>query len=214
MDICNVIKQWVYNDINYKSNLSKLENLFIHHNTYGETFVIKSRKPSWKDIVTHETLGLMQENTINVILNEMNKWRQLTQIAVKWKSPRQMARILYHYPLKQLILAFHEETIDGRQIMNVFKGDAVLPLKPNKNNKKTRNRFDAYDDDDVSRDAYESKNEGTEKNTFQNQFGSVATPNIKQNTKTQHKELDKPKEIKKATSNNNFNPKNNSFGNK
>eukprot|EP01083_Nonionella_stella_P280792 955302_1 len=76
-------------------------------------------------------------------------------------------------------------------------GDVVLTPKPKKNNKKTRNRFD--DDNE------ESKNEAmmTTKNAFQNEFGS---PNIKQNKKTSPNkdQLEKPKEIKKVTSNNNF----------
>eukprot|EP01083_Nonionella_stella_P271407 919623_1 len=113
MNICNVIKQWRYNDINYKPNLFKLEKLFIRHNVCGETFVIKTPKPSWKDILTTETLGFMTEDTINVILNGIDEWMQTAQAAIRWKSPRQMARILYHYPLKQLMHALHKDNIDG-----------------------------------------------------------------------------------------------------
>eukprot|EP01083_Nonionella_stella_P302186 1040850_1 len=75
-----------------------------------------------------------------------------------------------------------------------YPDDVVLTTKPKKQNKKLNNRFD----DDV----YESKNERTEKNTFQNQFVLITTDNIQQNK--QKTSLEKPKEIKKLTSNNNF----------
>eukprot|EP01084_Bolivina_argentea_P192092 329843_1 len=73
-DICNKIKQWIYNDINYQQNLLQTMKIFCKHSLSGELLSILSTSQA-KQIVQSDLLQFMTTNTLDIIFTYFDKWK-------------------------------------------------------------------------------------------------------------------------------------------
>eukprot|EP01084_Bolivina_argentea_P246062 411869_1 len=118
-DLCNEIKQWIYDDINYKKLLHKISETFTENSMTGDFFYNKTPtfaefwiKAAIKDLVTSETL--------QIILNCFNKWKDRELDNIRSKSSEQMAQIMCSFPINRLIECMQENKIDGAKFIHIL----------------------------------------------------------------------------------------------
>eukprot|EP01083_Nonionella_stella_P227591 807365_1 len=140
-DICGALKQAFHNPSNDKA-MSQLEIVFTERELSGNKWM---ESDDIKDTIKVQMLELMTETTFNIIFQWFDEWKKkgsrdiMSETTfdamlqwyqwhdndsrdIKSKSAKQMARILYQYPLNHLMTALRKESIDGQHI-NVILDD-------------------------------------------------------------------------------------------
>eukprot|EP01084_Bolivina_argentea_P277691 474192_1 len=116
-DICDTIKQWIYNDIKYEQNLSQMMQLFAKHTLSGQ--LLKGmQKESIKQLLTQN--DFIAPSSLNIMLDYFQKWKTDDINDVKNKSAADIGYILYEYPLQLLLSKILEENIDGETFIDYF----------------------------------------------------------------------------------------------
>eukprot|EP01083_Nonionella_stella_P054159 143053_1 len=145
-DICGALKQSFYHS-NRKA-ISQLESLFTERELSGNKWM---QSDDIKDTIKAEMLECMTETTLDIIFQWFDEWKKKdsldimnettseTMVHGQWygwhtndyrdiasKSANQMARILYQYPLKHLMAALRNESIDGEHIDNLLDNNKYI----------------------------------------------------------------------------------------
>eukprot|EP01084_Bolivina_argentea_P130100 229697_1 len=129
-DICDILKNWVYNDINHKKFLLKTQEIFKQRKLYGKKVSYLSGEDV-KCIVKDEMIHFMTVETLNIIFDFFENWKN-QDLSMTTKSAEEIAYILYYYPLQRLIEKIDDEQIDGAEIIvrlfetgtdNIFKSE-------------------------------------------------------------------------------------------
>eukprot|EP01084_Bolivina_argentea_P030330 56226_1 len=127
-DICNTLKQWVYSDIDYQKHLSKIKKIFesqfakLNQEKINCLSILSAHHV--KCIIKEELLAFMTSDTLDIIFNCFEKWKNddcdsITSIS---KPVEQIAHILYNYPFQRLIERINKEKIDGGKMIDILKG--------------------------------------------------------------------------------------------
>eukprot|EP01083_Nonionella_stella_P213468 769926_1 len=122
--LCHHLKQWVINDIDYKSHLAQTMQIFSEYELSGHNMRLESIH-SVKCIVKEALLPFMTDDTYNIMFNCYEEWNNEDPQDVESKSARQMGDILFHYPLNNLLRRIKEETIDGAHFIRLVRDDNV-----------------------------------------------------------------------------------------
>eukprot|EP01084_Bolivina_argentea_P016789 31367_1 len=119
-DVCNKLKLWVCNDINYKTTLTKMQQLFDQYSLSGQNI---ERLPSYivECIIKEEMLQFITLDTLYIIFDYLQIWKKSDSENIRSKTPDEMATILHNYPLMHLLHAVKSRKIDGKQIINVLQ---------------------------------------------------------------------------------------------
>eukprot|EP01084_Bolivina_argentea_P044187 81348_1 len=115
-DICNKIKKWIQNDINYKKHLSQTISIFIKLSVNGSN--IKSLSTKDKNELQNQMSKLMTTDTLNIMFNHLEK---LKTSSIQRKFAQEIAHMLYDYPLNKLLNKIQDNKINGKQINQLFK---------------------------------------------------------------------------------------------
>eukprot|EP01084_Bolivina_argentea_P215747 366360_1 len=115
-DICNKLKLWIYDDINYKKHALKTKNVFVNRGLNGSKMEILSAD-NVKDIIKEKMLTFMTCNTLDIMIEYFSKWKNKDTKSVKSKSAEQIADILYEHPFNTLLKRINEERIDGQKMI-------------------------------------------------------------------------------------------------
>eukprot|EP01083_Nonionella_stella_P069118 184085_1 len=118
-DICNTLKQWVYHDIRYKSNLQKTQQIFNRRKLNGAK--IKHLAPEdVKHIVKDELLQFMSAQTLDIMFDYLRRWKEYNEEDI-WPKPAQdIAYTLYNYPLLRLVHRMRNESMDGGHMIEIL----------------------------------------------------------------------------------------------
>eukprot|EP01083_Nonionella_stella_P250247 864484_1 len=122
-DICGTLKHAMHNDLYHKANSARMEQIFTNHELSGENWMESSAK---KGAIKQQMLRFMTETTFNIIFQCFDEWKENDKEGIRCKSATQIARILYDYPLKHLIDALHNDSIDGQQIIHILNDDEYI----------------------------------------------------------------------------------------
>eukprot|EP01084_Bolivina_argentea_P268157 455401_1 len=123
-DIVNKIKEWVYNDINYKNNLFKTKEVLSNHSLSGEAIISQPTNNS-KLIVQTFLLTFMTQDTLDIVFDCLDKWKKKEPNIVKSKSAEQIADILFHFPINNLIKRILDENINGVKFIDSLRDRRV-----------------------------------------------------------------------------------------
>eukprot|EP01084_Bolivina_argentea_P296715 511058_1 len=108
VDICGAITKWLYNDIDFKKNILKTKKIFSNHELSGSKMIILSGEDA-KRIVKEEMLPFVTAETLDIMFNGFDQWKQGYVDSVSAKTAEQIASILFHYPLNQLLKRIKKE---------------------------------------------------------------------------------------------------------
>eukprot|EP01083_Nonionella_stella_P105141 302268_1 len=115
-DLCGAFTQAFRNPSSEKS-ISHLETIFTEHEISGNKWM---QSHDIKDTVKAQMLDFMTEATFNIIFQSFDQFKKNDNRDIVSKSANQMARILYEYPLKQLLTALRKDRIDGQRIIGIL----------------------------------------------------------------------------------------------
>eukprot|EP01083_Nonionella_stella_P012267 34798_1 len=121
-DMVRTITNWVQNDVNYTKHRSQTMKIFSNHQLAGDKMIILSGDDA-KRIVKDEVLEFMTLNTLNIMFDGFNKWKERARAAekpeaLKSKSAEDIALSLFEYPLQQLTTRIETEYIDGQTFID------------------------------------------------------------------------------------------------
>eukprot|EP01084_Bolivina_argentea_P277694 474201_1 len=125
-DVCHQIEQWIYNDIKYKNDLRATKKIFIQRKLNGEKME-KLSAGDVKAIIKNKMLKFMTKHTLNIILEKdrFDIWKRDNMDTIKKKTPQQIAHILFHFPLKNLLATFFKEDINGIEFVNSLQEQII-----------------------------------------------------------------------------------------
>eukprot|EP01084_Bolivina_argentea_P225301 380777_1 len=123
-DICNEIKEWVINDINYQSQLSKMKTVFKKNKLSGDLMKVLDVWQS-KNMVKNELKKFMTDDTIYIIFNSFNKWKKRDPDIVKTKTAEEIAHILFDYPLNNLLKRIKNENMNGKKFITSLDDNII-----------------------------------------------------------------------------------------
>eukprot|EP01084_Bolivina_argentea_P124591 220769_1 len=115
-DICCIIKYWIYNDIEHKNNILKTQKIFQDYKLSGE-LMISLPKNGAKNMVEKQLSTFMTRETLDIIFKHYGYGQSP---CIKYKVPRQLAKILYNYPLDKLIQMMWKQNVNGVDLMNII----------------------------------------------------------------------------------------------
>eukprot|EP01084_Bolivina_argentea_P285628 489850_1 len=115
MDVCNKIKQWVYDDINYKQYLIRTMRIFSDKGLSGSLMNSLTNKTA-KDIVQNELSAFMTHHTLQIMFDCFYKHKTILYIANKHAA--EVGYIIYQYPLNNLLTEIKNEKIDGNAFVH------------------------------------------------------------------------------------------------
>eukprot|EP01084_Bolivina_argentea_P054193 99408_1 len=122
-DICNKLKYWVYNDINYKKHLLQTMEIFSKFMLSGHVVTILPINNT-KSLVQNDMSVFISLNCINILFHSLENWKnQLNDediINAKIKSAPHIAYMIYAYPLIKLISQFNKQKINGQKFIQML----------------------------------------------------------------------------------------------
>eukprot|EP01084_Bolivina_argentea_P302547 522238_1 len=118
-DICTTIKQWMYNDIDYKKHLGETKNIFSAHELNGKKIGYLSPYDV-KCIVKEEMLKFITSETLDIMFTYFENWKISNSSIIASKSAEEVAQILFNFPLQRLIDEIIEQQISGAQIVDIL----------------------------------------------------------------------------------------------
>eukprot|EP01083_Nonionella_stella_P039680 107915_1 len=121
-DVCDHINQWVRNDINHKTHLSKTKQIFDDLKLSGQQMIDMKLTDRIKRIVRGDLLPFITAGTLNRMFKCYDQWKgdmQPPYDAITSKNAQEMADILFHFPLNNLLhrIKNKNEAIDGGQLI-------------------------------------------------------------------------------------------------
>eukprot|EP01084_Bolivina_argentea_P103924 186116_1 len=120
-NICDTIKQWVVNDVDYNKYLIETEKIMEKCQDYTDS--------KGDDEWMYDMKNFVTEDTLNIIMNYYVKWRNRDSAEVQSTSIKQIAHILYNYPLNELIAYIESEQITGDKIIDILKEEKNCMIK-------------------------------------------------------------------------------------
>eukprot|EP01084_Bolivina_argentea_P257944 434670_1 len=125
IDICNTIKWWIYNDINYNKNLSRTMDILSQSSLSGKLITQLAFK-ALKSMIQTDCLTFMTHQTLNIILEHLKSWISQNKEEVKQKTAEEIGYILFNYPLNSLINKINgasgdNNIINGKQYILYYK---------------------------------------------------------------------------------------------
>eukprot|EP01084_Bolivina_argentea_P062419 114151_1 len=121
-DVCNIIERWISNDIIHTESRKKTQNIFVKHQLSGDllstTYILSTAEA--KQMIQSEMLDFMTHNTFDIIFQCLEQHKNLNPDTIGSKSEKEIAAILYDYPLKKLIHKIENEQIDGSKIIRIL----------------------------------------------------------------------------------------------
>eukprot|EP01083_Nonionella_stella_P265176 898590_1 len=128
-NLCYHIKEWVVNDIHYKSQLLKTKNIFSNHALSGKQMheLSTAQRDGAKGTIYEQLSSLMTKATLNIVCQCYDEWHRVDHDAVQSKSAEEIAEILYHYPLEQLLSRIEKDNINGAHfIQSLHKNRDII----------------------------------------------------------------------------------------
>eukprot|EP01084_Bolivina_argentea_P083438 151059_1 len=129
-NIADKIKYWIYHDINYKSGLLETMRIFSNHSLSGHSISVLTADNA-KRIVKNDLLQLtfMTSDSLDIIFDTFDRWKSENNNEVRTKSAPEIAYIVYHYPLRQLLTAITENDVNGEVFIQKFENHTQLIRK-------------------------------------------------------------------------------------
>eukprot|EP01083_Nonionella_stella_P267660 904274_1 len=116
-DMIRTITKWFQNDIDYKKHRSQTINIFANHHLSGHKMIILSGEDAMR-IVKDEMLEFMTLETLNIMFDGFNKWKERDLETLQSKSTEDIAHNLFEYPLQQLITRIKTQPINGETFID------------------------------------------------------------------------------------------------
>eukprot|EP01084_Bolivina_argentea_P009659 18023_1 len=119
--ICNKFKNWVINDINYKTNLNKCKQIFKEHELNGKKILTLTANDI-KYLVGNELLGFMSRETLDMSFDEFAMWikDKANKHALSMKSYDDSATLIYNFPLNNLLQELYINNINGNRFITSY----------------------------------------------------------------------------------------------
>eukprot|EP01084_Bolivina_argentea_P112047 199855_1 len=125
-DICNGIKKWIRNDINYKQFLSKTKQIISEEALTGKEMMSISAEHA-KRIVELQ-MNYITPESLDITFNCFDKWKMEDPEAVRMATSEEIALKLFHYPIKKLLKHILDEKIDGKKFIECVTGKNVIQI--------------------------------------------------------------------------------------
>eukprot|EP01084_Bolivina_argentea_P263006 445002_1 len=116
-DIANKIQHWVENDVKHQNNKKQSQETFNHFPLSGD-LISRLQAKIAKAIVKEQMVQFMTSNTLNIIFDSFEKWKNKNPDDLIAKSAEQISDTLYAFPLANLIKRINNDNIDGKQFMS------------------------------------------------------------------------------------------------
>eukprot|EP01084_Bolivina_argentea_P083383 150967_1 len=111
-DICNQIKWWIYNDINYKKCLQKTKEVLSDNNFSGNKIIEYSKNRKHIQIILkNDLLTFMAPETYDIIFEYF--W----MINCENKTADDVGYIMYNIPINNLLRIVQQEKINGATLI-------------------------------------------------------------------------------------------------
>ena len=114
------IKQWILNDMDYKMHLLEVIKLFTKHSLSGQVINLTSIT-NCKKIIFEDLTRFMEEQTIDIMFEELDKYREHNRNKVQSMAAPQIAYLIFNYPIQRLLQKILNDKIDGQVFINRFQ---------------------------------------------------------------------------------------------
>eukprot|EP01084_Bolivina_argentea_P076417 138492_1 len=113
-DICNAIKKWIYNDINYWKHSEKMKEILSNHGLTGKILSDDLSAKNVKAMLNDDLSSYMSSDTLDIMFDCFKKWKHEQPDSVRLSSLQQIACILFHFPLNNLLQQINAQKMDGK----------------------------------------------------------------------------------------------------
>eukprot|EP01083_Nonionella_stella_P225579 801832_1 len=120
-DMCGTLKQSFHNDPKHTANITKMQNIFTRHELSGKKWIESNDVKDVEDAIKVQMLEFMTKATFDIIFQWFDDSRDIKSLSAK-----QMARIMYQYPLKHLMTALRKDSIDGQHINEILDDNKYI----------------------------------------------------------------------------------------
>eukprot|EP01084_Bolivina_argentea_P208637 355637_1 len=119
--MCNIIEQWIYNDINYKKYLRKTMKILSKHALSGGV-IASLPVSSTKQFLTHDFSSFMTTKTLDIIFNDLDMWLNDDMEAVKIKNAAEIGYRMYNVPINNLLNRIRDKSdpINGEKFIKYY----------------------------------------------------------------------------------------------
>eukprot|EP01084_Bolivina_argentea_P058923 107549_1 len=121
-DICDTLKQWIYNDINYKKHTLKIQNIFNIRKLNGQK-INHLTTDDLKCIIKEDILKFITSKTLDITFQYFEKWRNENEERFLSKTADEIAGVLFNYPFQRLIDKINYEQIDGKKMADILENE-------------------------------------------------------------------------------------------
>eukprot|EP01084_Bolivina_argentea_P148736 259979_1 len=118
--ICNKMETWVCSDTNYKQNLELVVKIFENKQLNGKIMVnLKANNP--RKLIKQQLKQHIADKTLDIALDYFDEYNnEYTKEFIKTKSARDIAEIIYGFPLNRLKKKINEEYQTYSKFINFY----------------------------------------------------------------------------------------------
>eukprot|EP01084_Bolivina_argentea_P218132 370223_1 len=120
-DICNKIKFFLYNDVNYHRHLEQAMETF-SKNLLNGTFICSVSTEIVEKVIQKDFLTFMTQDTFRIMMDNLEIWKNEAPDEIKTYRPAEISYNIFNYPLKNLLKRINDvnEPINGEVYIKYF----------------------------------------------------------------------------------------------
>eukprot|EP01084_Bolivina_argentea_P177027 306218_1 len=115
-DICNVIQNWVFTDIEHTKYLQQIKNIFRRSELSGSKICMYGTNDVQK-MVENELLQFMTRETITISFDQLREFIQENPKLAESQTAEQIATMIYNFPVHNLTNVLQQKNIDGVELI-------------------------------------------------------------------------------------------------
>ena len=124
-DVCNTIKQWLLNDVDYRKNLKRTMKIFSDASVSGGTLQMQLMPIKMMELLVRENmLKCVSMQTLTVILDGFEGWRASNKADVVAQPVPDIAYRVFQMPLNALMNKIADENVSGEQFIALVKSQS------------------------------------------------------------------------------------------
>eukprot|EP01083_Nonionella_stella_P074476 202051_1 len=122
--IYDVVKSWLFNDIQFKKQLRSIINIFADYSLFGERIISdRFSMNSIRQILQKDLLTFMTKDTFKILMMKIKHWKTVDDEDILSKSAEQIGYLLHHRPVTCLLKrVMHKiDGIDGQKLIEYYE---------------------------------------------------------------------------------------------
>eukprot|EP01083_Nonionella_stella_P059155 154778_1 len=120
--VCDIVKCWIFNDIQFKTQLQTIMNLFAHHSLSGEN-IISFTMNKIRQILKKDLLAFMTTATFEILMRKVEHWQTVDDEGISSKCAEEIGYMLHQYPVTKLLNRVRNEIdcISGQKFIEYYR---------------------------------------------------------------------------------------------